>query len=160
LTHVIGIDPGKATGVAFYDLETCKPTSMFQTDGGVEGFTQAFGAGLGWENQYNNAFITSEKFTLRSSNKFVADLSGVEINGWLKGEALCVTFPEPIQHMTLTKLRENKDSYADSVITKMMKEAGFKIGAGHTRMGLSVAVWYAAMILKHRPTLELLSSRS
>jgi hypothetical protein len=40
-----------------------------------------------------------------------------------------------------------------------MKEAGFKIGKGHTRMALSVAVWYAAMRLKHIPTLEMLKAK-
>ena len=94
--------------------------------------------------------VVCENFTLRGSNKFTADLSGVEIIGWLKGEGLCQTFPEPSQHMTLVK---------KPVLTAMMKEAGFRIGAGHTRMALSVAVWYAAKVLKHRPTLELLSNK-
>lgn len=106
-------------------------------------------------------YAACENFTLRSSNKFTADLHGVEIIGWLKGEGYWTegANPEPSQHMTLTRLRKNKDNYADSVITKMMKDAGFKIGKGHTRMALSVAVWYAAMRLKHMPTLELLKPK-
>jgi hypothetical protein len=152
LTLILGVDPGKATGMAVYDLETCKPVHMEETPNGVKGFKYPFK-----QLQQDGPWIACEGFTLRSSNKFTADLSGVKIIGWLEGEELCSTFPEPVQHMTLTRLRKNKDDYKDSVITKMMKESGFPIGAGHTRMGLSVAVWYAAMKLKHEPTLRLLS---
>jgi hypothetical protein len=61
--------------------------------------------------------------------------------------------------MTLTRLRQKKDCDADSKITHLMKSGGFKIGKGHTRMAGSVAVWYAAMVLKHQPTLEMLKPK-
>lgn len=154
MSFVLGIDPGLATGNALYDLETCKPVRMWETGNGIKGFKRPF-----LESVYDAEFIACEGFTLRAKNKFTADLSGVKIIGWLEGEELCSTFPEPIQHMSLTKLREKKDKYQDSVITKMMQEAGFKIGKGHTRMALSVAVWYAAMILKHEPTLAMLKPK-
>lgn len=156
MTYVIGVDPGKATGIAVYDLSTCKPVHMEETGNGIKDFVRVY-QGLESDDDYCNSYTACEGFTLRSSNEFTANLQGVEIIGWLKGEALCATFPEPVQHMTITKLRKNKDKYQDSVITKMMQEAGFPIGAGHTRMALSVAVWYAAMKLKHKPTLEILS---
>lgn len=159
MTLIKGIDPGLSTGIALYDLDTCKPIYMEQTGRGIKGFRES---SLSWATAHNFEpieHVVCEGFTLRSSNKFTADLSGVEIIGWLKGAYLCDTFPEPIQHMTITKLRKNTDDYRKSVITKMMKEAGFKIGAGHTRMALSVAVWYAAKVLKHRPTLELLQPK-
>jgi hypothetical protein len=153
LTYILGIDPGLATGMAVYDLETCKVIRAYEAPFGINGFTQPF------RELQRHAHVACEGFTLRSSNKFTADLSGVEIIGWLKGEDFCDTFPEPVQHMTITRLRKNKDDYKKSVITQMMKDAKFPIGAGHNRMALSVAVWYAAMVLKHRPTLELLSRR-
>ena len=159
--RILGIDPGLATGMAVYDTDTLSFVRMDETPKGVHGFKPAFKAlNGGLISPLGITNIACEKFTLRSSNKFTADLSGVEIIGWMKGEGLWSNVnPEPIQHMTLTKLRKNKDDYAKSVITAMMKEAGFKIGAGHTRMAGSVAVWYAAMVLKHKPTLELLSGR-
>ena len=154
MVRVLGVDPGKAIGMALYNLDTLKVDWVLETQRGVKGFKEPFlNAVLPVEH------VACENFTLRSSNKFTANLDGVKIIGWLEGQELCSSFPEPSQHMTLTRLREKKDSYADSKITHMMKEAGFKIGKGHTRMGLSVAVWYAAKVLNHRPTLELLKPR-
>lgn len=153
---VLGIDPGKTTGMAIYNLETLKVEWVMETPNGIKGFKRPFLDSPGDVPLEN---IACENFTLRSSNKFTANLDGVKIIGWLEGEGWCSTFPEPSTHMTLTRLREKKDSYADSVITQMMRDAGFKIGKGHTRMGLSVAVWYAAKVLNHRPTLELLKPK-
>jgi hypothetical protein len=130
---------------------------MWETGNGIKGFKQPFLSTV--ENDLVGLPVACEGFTLRAKNKFTADLSGVKIIGWLEGEELCDAFPEPIQHMSLNKLREKKDKYQDSVITHLMQEAGFKIGKGHTRMALSVALWYAAMILKHEPTLAMLKPK-
>lgn len=159
-TRILGVDPGLATGTAIYDLETRKFIRMDELQNGITGFTEPYNL-LRNSVMLGVTHVAAEKFTLRSSNKFTADLSGVEILGWLYGEGQIVRSqcPEAIQHMQLTKLREKKDSYADSVVTKMMKAEGFKIGKGHTRMAGSVAVWFAAKVLKHQPTLEMLKPR-
>ena len=159
--RILGIDPGKSTGLAVYDTDTLSFIRMDETPKGIYGFKPAFkGLYGGMHSPLGITHLACEGFTLRSSNKFTADLSGVEIIGWMKGEGLWhQNNPEPIQHMTLTRLRKNVDKYQDSVITHMMQDAGFKIGEGHTRMAGSVAVWYAVKVLKHRPTLELLSGR-
>lgn len=160
---VIGVDPGKATGIAVYDLTSNKVIEVHETQNGIKGFkpvfldlVNAYGVGT---SHWDKAHVACENFTLRSSNKFTANLDGVKIIGWMEGEEYGEAFPEPSQHMQLTRLREKKDSYADSPVTRMMKEAGCKIGKGHTRMGLSVAVWFAAMRLKDIPTLELLKPK-
>jgi hypothetical protein len=151
----LGIDPGLATGMAIYNTETLKVEYVQETPDGVKGFKHPFLRDIKRVDCWS-----VENFTLRSSNKFTADLHGVEIIGWLKGEDYWgVNNPEPSQHMTITRLREKVDKYQDSVITHMLQAAGFKIGKGHTRMALSVAVWYAAMRLKHLPTLELLKPK-
>lgn len=142
--------------MAIYDLQTCKFVDMLETGFGIRGFKKSFQWFL--EN-YAFGAVVCEDFTLRSSNEFTANLDGVKIIGWLEGEELCETFPQPSQHMQLTRLRKNKDKYQDSPVTHLMKSSGFKVGEGHTRMAGSVAMWYAAKILKHRPTLELLSPR-
>ncbi len=157
MTLILGIDPGLATGIAVYDLITCKPVHMSETGKGIKGFKWPFLED--YLGKYSFGAVACEGFTLRSSNKFMADLSGVKIIGWLEGEELCGVFPEPIQHMTITKLRKNKDDYKKSVVTRLMKEAGFPIGEGHTRMALSVAIWYAAIVLKHTQTLQLLNPK-
>lgn len=147
--------------MAVYDTDTLSFVRMDETPKGIYGFKEPFRALFGGTfSPLGITHLSCENFTLRSSNKFTADLSGVEIIGWLKGEGLWGRNPEPIQHMTLTKLREKTDSYADSKITRMMKRDGFKIGKGHTRMAGSVAVWYAAKVLKHEPTLNMLSGRA
>lgn len=160
MTRVLGIDPGLATGTAIYDLETCSFIRMDELPNGITGFTFPFKA---FRNSKTMGIthVAAEKFTLRSSNEFTAGLQGVEILGWLYGENHIVRSqcPEPSQHMELTRLRKKKDKYQDSVITKMMKEAGFRIGKGHTRMAGSVAVWYAVKVLKHRPTIEMLKAK-
>jgi len=156
LTLILGIDPGLATGTALYDLETCKVVKAIEIPKGIYGFRDDF---LRVLDPGKDIHVACEGFTLRSSNKFTADLSGVEIIGWLKGEGFCSTFPEPVQHMTITRLRKNKDDYKLSPVTKLMKDAKFPIGKGHNRMALSVAVWFAAMKLKHEPTLKMLAGR-
>lgn len=156
--YVIGVDPGKATGIAVYELATNTVLEVRETQKGIHGFKPAF---LDLLYDYNSelSHVACENFTLRSSNKFTANLDGVKIIGWMEGEGYGEAFPEPSQHMQLTRLRKNKDDYAKSPITKLMKDARFTIGKGHTRMGLSVAVWFAAMKLRHEETLELLKPK-
>lgn len=158
--RILGGDPGLATGLAIYDTDLCAFTHMVETGKGIYGFKPKFKELMGGlTNPYGITHVAFENFTLRSSNKFTADLSGVEIIGWMKGEGFwSKRNPEPSQHMKLTKLGE-KDPKGESKVTKLMQEGGFKIGKGHTRMAGSVAIWYAAMVLKHEPTLELLKPK-
>lgn len=158
MTLILGVDPGLATGIALYNPESCVLTHMEETGSGIKGFRQPF-LNLLCVLKNEPLIVVCENFTLRSSNKFTAGLQGVEIIGWLKGEEHCFIYPEPSQHMQVTRLREKKDKYQDSPITHLMEDAGFKIGKGHTRMAASVAVWYAAMKLKHIPTLEMLKAK-
>lgn len=157
--RILGVDPGFSTGLAIYNTETLRFEYMEQTGRGVKGFKGPFLTHF-FEGYYPVQHMSCENFTLRASNKFTADLAGVEIIGWLKGEGYWGQHnPEPSQHMTLTRLRKNKDNYAESVVTKMLRRDGYLVGAGHCRMAGSVAMWYAAMILKHEPTLELLKPK-
>lgn len=158
--RILGIDPGLATGTAIFDTETLSFVRMDELLHGIDGFKVPFNV-LRTSEHLGVEHIVAEKFTLRSSNKFTADLHGVEIIGWLLGEGHIVKSkcPEPSQHMQLTRLRKAKDNYADSVVTKLMKQGGYKIGKGHNRMAGSVAMWYAAKVLNDRATLALLKPR-
>lgn len=160
--RILGIDPGKATGFAIYDTDTLSFTHMEESGDGIYGFKPVFQKLFGqvFNDPYKVTHMVCEGFTLRGSNEFTANLQGVEIIGWLKGEGLWgLHNPEPSQHMQLTRLRKNKDKYQDSVITKTMQRDKYKIGKGHTRMAGSVAVWFAAKRLYHEPTLELLKPK-
>ena len=161
MARILGIDPGLATGMAIFDTETLQFVRMDETNRGIFNFKPSYKALMGGlTSPLGITHQACEKFTLRSKNKFTADLSGVEIIGWLKGEGQWHDRnPEPSQHMTLTRLREKKDSYADSKVTKLMKKQGYRIGKGHTRMAGSVAIWYAAMVLKDEATLRWLKPK-
>lgn len=154
MTLILGIDPGLASGISIYDTEDQQFRLMDQIPDGISGqFKPYFLSALAQCDH-----MVCENFTLRSSNKFTADLSGVEIIGWLKGEKYWgQRNPEPVQHMTLTGLRKNKDDYAKSPVTKIMKAQGYRIRDGHSRMAGSAAIWYAAKVLNHQPTLRMLS---
>jgi hypothetical protein len=159
LTRILGVDPGAATGIAVYDTDTQKFLRMEETPHGIHGFKEPFKLLLNRE-ELGIDHIVFENFTLRSSNKFTADLSGVEIIGWAKGEQFWGKYnPEPVQHMTLTRLREKADKGKVSPVTTLMKSQGYRIGKGHTRMAGSVCFWYAAKVLNHRETLKMLSEK-
>lgn len=144
---ILGLDPGKASGIAVYDTEG-SVLHMVEASAGVNGFVDEFELA---EQAYEPDYIVCEKFDLRPGNKFLADLTPVECIGWLKGEGYRPEYVTPAQHKGLVK---------DSVLTPMMKEAGFPVGAGHTRDALRTAVWFAAVKLKHIPTLEMLKPRA
>lgn len=146
MSLILGIDPGKATGFAVYDMAGAV-VYMDESPNGVQGFVPAFCA---IRKTFRPKYIVCEKFDLRPGNKFLADLSGVEAIGWLKGEGYYAEYVTPAQHKSLVK---------DATLTPMMKAAGFPVGAGHTRDALRTAVWYAAMILKHEPTLAMLKPK-
>ena len=120
---------------------------MEESPNGVTGFVPAFKR---LYTQWEPDHVACESFNLRPGNKFLPDLSSVECIGWLKGEGLRVGYARPVQHKTLVK---------DSTLNPLMKAGKFPVGAGHTRDALRVGVWYAAKVLKHRPTLELLQPR-
>lgn len=147
MSLILACDPGKASGLVLYSLTEQRPVIMEQSEGGVLGFTERFKFLYGW---WKPAFVVCESFQLRSSNKFVADLSPVECIGWLKGQRYAVEYVTPSQHKTLVK---------DKTLNPLMKAGNFKVGEGHTRDALRIAVWFAAKKLNHRPTLELLKPR-
>lgn len=146
MTLILGCDPGKASGLAVYDLGG-RVLYMDEAQDGVLGFVPAFRA---IRHIYKPDYVVCEKFDLRPGNKFLADLSPVEAIGWLKGEGYKAEYVTPSQHKSLVK---------DATLTPMMKAAGFPVGAGHTRDALRTAVWFAAMKLKHRETLEMLKAK-
>lgn len=144
---ILGCDPGKASGLAVYDTDAGVALYMDEAHNGVQGFVPAFCAIY---KTFRPDYIVCESFNLRPGNKFLADLSGVEAIGWLRGEGYKAEYVTPAQHKTLVP---------DAVLTPMMKDAGFPVGAGHTRDALRTAVWYAVKVLKHRPTIEKLKAK-
>lgn len=147
MTLILGIDPGLATGMAIYDAERQEVVHMEQSEKGVLGFAEAFDR---LTYAYDPLHIVLERFDLRPGNKFLPDLSPVECIGWVKGEGHKVDYATPAQHKSLVK---------DKTLNPLMKSGNFKVGAGHSRDALRIAVWFAAKRLNHRPTLELLKPK-
>lgn len=147
MSLILACDPGKASGFALYDFEKQKALWMKQSERGVLGFSTEFETVQEW---YRPEHIACESFNLRPGNKFLADLSPVECIGWLRGQRYDVEYVTPAQHKTLVK---------DKTLNPLMKDGNFKVGAGHSRDALRIAVWYAAKVLNHRPTLEMLKPK-
>lgn len=85
---VVGLDPGKSSGVAICSYSDTEPLSVLEklvTHNGIDGFSDWWHS-CGYTME--NAEWAVESFVLRGSNDFVADLSGVEIIGFLKGMKL------------------------------------------------------------------------
>jgi hypothetical protein len=146
----MGIDPGLASGVAVWDTAEQKIINMAQTEDGVNGLAPLVRE---WAIEYRPNHIVWEKFTLRAGNKFLADLSSVECIGWAKAEGYYEHNVIPSTHKTFNWLGDGLPK-ADSPITKLMKEQGWKFGAGHSRDALSIAVWFSCAKGKDRATFE------
>lgn len=80
---ILSIDPGESTGVAFgeysdtdgYELVDCT-----QIQGGANGFLQ-WAVDNHFYDLHPELVVVSEKFVLRSSNQFVANVEPVRIEG-------------------------------------------------------------------------------
>lgn len=142
-----GLDAGKASGIVYFDTGTQLILSAHEAQEGVLGVAEEFQI----ERHYDT--LIAETFQLRAGNKFLADLSTVEVNGWLKGQGLWDKGVAPNVHKSFNRLGE-KDPKASSPVTRLMKEQGVPIGAGHTRDALSICIWFACTKLKCPATLE------
>lgn len=85
---VVGLDPGKSTGIVICSYSETEPLSVLEkivTHNGIDGFSDWWHS---CGDSLSEAEWAVESFVLRGSNDFVADLSGVEIIGFLKGMKL------------------------------------------------------------------------
>lgn len=142
-----GLDAGKASGIVYWDTGTQCIHFPHEAQNGVLGVAEEF------QLDYHYDILVAETFQLRAGNKFLADLSTVEVNGWLRGQGLWDKGVAPNVHKSWNKLGE-RDPKAQSPITRLMKEQGVPIGAGHVRDALSIAIHYACTKLKCPATLE------
>lgn len=147
MTVLKGLDGGKASGIVYWSTSTQLIHFPHEAQDGVLGVAEEFQI----ERHYDT--LIAETFQLRAGNKFLADLSTVEVNGWLKGQGLWDKGVAPNVHKSFNRLGE-KDPKAGSPVTRLMKEQGVPIGAGHVRDALSICIWFACTKLKCPATLE------
>jgi len=144
---LISVDPGKSTGIAigtFSETEPYKLYEIHQIPNGVEGF-------LYWlktnpQFLLNDLVWVSERFVLRSSNKFVADLEPVRIEGAMQALGLDVVWQLRTDKMFVTD-----DLLKEHGLWQTGKQFGWKDGRD-----ANDAIIHALAYLrknKHMPTL-------
>lgn len=141
---ILGVDPGKTTGLAIYDTLLCEAVylEMGQWDE------------YGLVTKVNDLYVTDrvhlivcEKFVLRSNQ--AVDITPAFLIGALKGANFTIHEVMPSTHKGLVK---------DFQLAPLFKQAGEKIGAGHSRDALRLCLYWSGFQLKDRKTLEYLTS--
>lgn len=146
---ILGMDPGKASGWTVYDMDNLEVLDMRQSENGVEGFADEYeeivSDIIGTGNHIDA--MVMETFTLRPGVKF-PDLTPVECWGWMKGQgnASKLVRCAPSAHKSLV-------SDANIRQSGLMKD--YKVGAGHSRDALRLALWFSMSKMKHTPTIRL-----
>lgn len=146
MTYLITIDPGASTGVAigwFDDHVPYAIESVYQIEGGCPGFVHWWKAN---RNIPLSAIIVVEKFILSSGNCFVADLSGVQVEGFLMS----------VSDEIVWQYRSQKATVSDQTL----KDAGlwvssFEVDCEDSR-DINDALLHALIYLRsinHRPSL-------
>lgn len=150
LSSLIAIDPGKATGIiigSYSETEPLKIMSNWVTHNGIKEFAQWYwGESLFWSHM---AEWIVEDFTLRGSNDFVADLSGVEIIGFLKGIYLQVHWQSrTLKHLVPDSVLKHNGYWTTG------KAVGHTDGRDVNDATIHALAWLAKQ--KHEPTLRML----
>lgn len=139
MTYILGIDPGLSTGLAIYNTENQKmmyanigrytPLELVQHVERIEGMQE----------------IVVEDFKLRRNQN--VDLTPCYLIGALQGAGMDIKLVMPSAHKSIVK---------DAPLNRLFKEAGYKLGEGHSRDALRLTVYWSAVKLKHTETLNLL----
>lgn len=150
MTRLLAIDPGgikpgshSGTGYAVLDTEGMKLLHMSIDNHGPYECNAYYEA---LREQYHPDVLLCEDFIPRWGNKFELDsvylIGGLQslYNGALK-------LIKPADHMS----RVSKDK-----LTQLMKEHKIAIGEGHSRMALSLCVYYAAFKLQDAEAIHYL----
>jgi hypothetical protein len=124
LKLLLSIDPGKQTGIAighYGDNEPYTLIKVWQISDGVTGFIEWWNkTGKQWKN---DATIVSEKFVLRGSNKFVADLEPVKIEGAMQALGI-----KPVWQLRTDKMFVTDELLKEHNLWQTGKQFGWKDG--------------------------------
>jgi len=147
----MSIDAGQSTGVAIIDYPNNGPMQVVHLDQFVGSLSPTVEELLWLNFSYQPGVIAAERFDLRPGNKFLADLTTVEVNGTLKylwGDDNIV-WQTPAQAKTLVN---------DMILKRLdLWVTGKQFGqpdADDVRDALRHNIRYAVQELKHRPTIE------
>lgn len=84
VVRVMTIDAGQSTGVAIIDYPADKPMQVVHVDQFKAGLEDTVRELVGLQKTYDPIVVAIEQFDLRPGNKFLADLTTVEVNAVLK----------------------------------------------------------------------------
>ena len=145
-----GIKPGPHSGTGYAVLDT---SDMRIINMSIENHppSECVEHMSSWTQRYRPDELVCEGFVPRWGRPF--SLDSVYLIGALQGffGENIVKLVNPSTHMGLVPKAR---------LSKLMKEQGFVIGEGHSRMALSVAVYYAAFKAKDPNVLDWLSKES
>lgn len=143
MTTILALDPGAVTGFAIGSFSVRTPLRFIE-EGVLTNETD-----LHWLlNSTNQDITVAEKFVLSSGNQFVADLSGVRLEGLI----------EALRYDVVWRLRSTKTQVPDSVLKEHNiwitgKQVGWTDGRD-VNDAIIHALGHVAFTMHHKPTLE------
>lgn len=149
-----GIEPGtnSGTGYAVLDTETMTILNMHI---GNDDPARCVDSMQALYRTYQADYVVCEGFKPRWGQPF--SLDSVYLIGGLQAHFGRLNVPLPL---VMPSSHTSKDPKKAAVpvpkLTALMKAQGYKVREGHSRMALSVAVYYAAFKLKELPALDFL----
>lgn len=144
--RILGVDPGKATGITVWDSET-QEILYFEIDE-WDPYTLVRAV----ERISQKCFIDHhvyEDFLPRWGQKF--DITPIKLIGAMDTMRFDWHKVKPSEHKSLVK---------DVVLNKLIHDQGHLVGEGHSRDALRLTVYYSAAKLREQATLELIKGGS
>lgn len=147
--RILGVDPGKATGITVWDSETQKILYFDIEHLGPH----ALVAELKMLSViYRVDYHVYEDFLPRWGQKF--DITPIKLIGAMDAmDTMRFDWHKvkPSEHKSLVK---------DVVLNKLIHDQGHLVGEGHSRDALRLAVYYSAAKLREQATLKLIKGGS
>lgn len=140
--RLIGIDPGEATGIAVFDVDECKAVELHIGSYTPKQLVDTLGL-LAFKHQAK--IVAVESFIPRWGQKF--STYPIELIGALKSTGRDYTWVKPAEHKSLVK---------DPPLNALFKQAGEKIGAGHSRDALRLCLYVAVAKLRDADTIRFI----
>lgn len=150
-----GIKPGTHSGTGYAVLDTTSGNILHMQIANHDPYT-CVGVMQSLEKAFSADHIVCEGFVPRYGTPFKLD--SVYLIGALQGH-----FGKEL-HLVLPSAHTSKDPKKAFTpipkLTELMKAQGYKVGKGHSRMALSVAIYYAATKLSDHNVLDWKSGRA
>lgn len=150
-----GIKPGTHSGTGYAVLDT-EGMEILHMQIANHGPYTCVGVMQSLEKEFHADHMVCEDFVPRWGQPFKLD--SVYLIGALQGHYNTdLKLVLPSQH---TSKKSEKAFTPVPKLTKLMKDQGYKVGQGHSRMALSVAIYYATVKLKDKNAIDWKANRA